>query len=290
MRAALDPGWGLLLLCLGGWGLQAAGLGAVPGLPPAVALDAAGLEATVLGSRHMWVVEFFDSSHSGDEAQRVEAEVEKAMAALKGICRFGTVDVARPGAASLVGRYGLAELPALRLFARRLGPAAEQGRPVEGRGDAVVASVKAALPTTIPRLTSIADLRGPDPDSATAPAGAPPPWVLLFTEKRATPTLFRALAAAFQGELRFADVRDSPPLAQAFGVTACPSVLVAGHGPDSGSQLGLSVTVYKGPLTYAALADFLAPFAAAQPAPPIVQPLAPAAEAEAEAEAEARLR
>ena len=83
--------------------------------------------------------------------------------------------------------------------------------------------------------------------------------ILLFTQRKSTPPLFKALSKHFKNKLSFGEIRSSEKeLGQKFGITAFPSVVVISDGEN------FKGTNYEGNLTRDSLDKFLNQYAYSQ--------------------------
>ena len=226
-----------------------------------VALNEKNFGPLVIGSDHVWVVEFY-APWCG-HCKHFAPEYARAAQNLHGIVRVGAVNCDEEQ--KLCGTFGIQGFPTVKLFPWSTVPV-PKGRPGEvtkepveyngpRRASALANAAVNMLPSFVHRL---------DAEKEPAFVAERLGKVLLFTDKRSVPTLFKALALEYRDRLAFGCVKSTDAaLVAKYGVTQFPSVLVLpaaaaskskteGEGEDKSEPVR-----YTGKVAFDALNAFL---------------------------------
>ena len=221
-----------------------------------VALTEKNFGPLVIGSDHVWVVEFF-APWCG-HCKHFAPEYARAAQNLHGVVRVGAVNCDEEQ--RLCGSFGIQGFPTVKLFPWSTVPA-PKGRPgevtkepVDYNGPRRAASLARAAVDLLPSFVQKVD-------AAAEPAFAAGRLakVLLVTDKTSVPTLFKALALEYRNRLAFGCARSSDSaLVAKYGVTQFPAVLVLPASKGTGTDEDQSEPVrYTGKITFDALNAFL---------------------------------
>lgn len=226
-----------------------------------VALTEKNFGPLVIGSDHVWVVEFY-APWCG-HCKHFVPEFARAAQNLHGIVRVGAVNCDEEQ--KLCGSFGVQGFPTVKLFPWSTVPV-PKGRPgevtkepVDYNGPRRAAALANAAVNMLPSFVQRVDAAA-EPEFLAGRLGK----VLLFTDKTSVPTLFKALALEYRGRLSFGYVKSSDAaLVAKYGVTQFPAVLVVprpGKGKSEGKDASESESEpvrYTGKVAVDALNAFL---------------------------------
>jgi len=207
----------------------------------------------VIGSDHVWVVEFY-APWCG-HCQHFAPEFARAAKNLHGIVHVGAVNCDEDK--QVCGAFGIQGFPTVKLFPWSTVPVKDgqpgqvMKQPVDYNGArSAAALVNAAIdmiPNFVHNINNAASEEKFFGNSLTK--------VLLFTDKSSTPTLFKALALEYRNRLAFGYIKNSnKELVEKFGVEKYPTVLVQKKGEDT-------TTAFEDKISFDALNSFLKKFA-----------------------------
>jgi len=205
----------------------------------------------VFDSEHVWVVEFY-APWCG-HCKRLAPEWEKLAKSLKGIVKIAAVNGDEDK--ELAGHYGIKGFPTIKVF-----PSQIQKSP-DGKGymkvpedyegartaSAIASYATSKLPNFVTKLTAknIEKFTSDKPDLAK---------VLLFTNKKETTNLYKALAIDFHFQLELAEVRDTEKeIVSKYGIKKYPTLIVITTSEEQ--------VTYEGELKHDTLFSFLKPYA-----------------------------
>jgi len=210
--------------------------------------------ANVIGSDHVWVVEFF-APWCG-HCQHFAPEYVKAAKNLHGIVHVGAVNC--DDQKQICGAFGIQGFPTVKIFPWSTVPVpnGEPGQitkePVDYNGQRTAASVAKAAIDMLPNFVHKVDA-----DSEEKFLENNLGKVLLFTDKKSVPTLFKALALEYRNRLHFGWIKSSEKeLVEKYKVEKFPTVLVQKKGEET-------QTAYEGKVGFDALNAFLKKYAPA---------------------------
>jgi len=186
-----------------------------------IALNKNNFADLVFDSEHVWVVEFY-APWCG-HCKRLAPEWEKLAKSLKGIVKIAAVNGDEEK--ELAGHYGIKGFPTIKVF-----PSQIQKSP-DGKGymkvpedyegartaSAIASYATSKLPNFVTKLTAknIEKFTSDKPDLAK---------VLLFTNKKETTNLYKALAIDFHFQLELAEVRDTEKeIVSKYGIKKYPT-------------------------------------------------------------------
>jgi len=217
-----------------------------------VELNEKNFASNVIGSDHVWVVEFF-APWCG-HCKHFAPEYARAAKNLHGIVHVGAVNC--DDQKQICGAFGIQGFPTVKMFPWSTVPVpnGEPGQvmkePTDYNGQRTASSVAKAAIDMLPNFVHKVD-QPSEEKFLDDPLGK----VLLFTDKRSVPTLFKALALEYRNRLKFGWIKNTEKeLVEKYGVENFPTVLV---------QKKDDTTFYKfgGKVGFDALNDFLKPYA-----------------------------
>jgi len=228
----------------------------VVGLPyskdsPVISLTKDTFLNQVFGTEYVWLVEFY-APWCG-HCKSLAPEWEKVAQNLKGIVKVAAVNC--DDEKDLAGHFGIQGFPTIKLFPSELTPSPDGKGFVKTPQDYQGARSAAAiadfavkqLPSYVATVTekSLAKFLDEEPTLDK---------VLLFTNKKETTSLYKALSIDYHHQLSLGQVRDTEKsVVERYGVTKFPTLLVI---PSSGEPV-----TYSGDLKHDLLFKFLKPFA-----------------------------
>ncbi|KAJ3313006.1 protein disulfide isomerase (PDI) protein [Boothiomyces sp. JEL0838] len=177
----------------------------------------------------------------------------QAAAKLKGLVKLVNVDCDDKANQQLCGQYGVQGFPTLKIF-----PAGAKGMPQDYRGER---TAKAIMDTVLPMIPNkhVAKIGQRHKKAVTLEefkaSNDKVDKVVLVTDKKTTPPLFKALSIEYLDRLAFGEVKSSnAELVAELGVETFPAILVF---PKDGSN----VIAYDGIVKQAQLVEFLDKYA-----------------------------
>eukprot|EP00921_Rhytidocystis_pertsovi_P004774 GHVQ01008302.1.p1 GENE.GHVQ01008302.1~~GHVQ01008302.1.p1 ORF type:complete len:507 (-),score=94.49 GHVQ01008302.1:1227-2747(-) len=198
-------------------------------------------------------VVLFGSALNEECKALVEGEFDKLAKEMKGLAVVGAVDCDMYTA--LCGDNGVqsTSYPTVMIYPVNPFP------PYEFKESVTVGHLKKHLSRLIPSNVEVVDAQNFDMFLAGVVSQ---PKVVLFSEKKNPPVLFKALSNAFKDNLRFGLVNTSVPqnmeLSKRWRISNMPRLVVikTGQAPKSANDLHPH-EIYKGKLTFDALHDWL---------------------------------
>lgn len=166
--------------------------------------------------QEIWLLYFFDARK--DECKQFKDEYVKLAEKLYGIVKVGAVDCVKEE--ELCEEFGAYDIPQLLVFNEELG---DEGERYRGKLD--VQSMATAATKKMQSFVSVVNIENysttfVERDRLTKNK------ILLFTDKKSTPAIYKALSKRFKDRLMFGEVRKSEEeLCKLFGVTEFPTIL-----------------------------------------------------------------
>eukprot|EP00823_Brevimastigomonas_motovehiculus_P005136 TRINITY_DN361_c0_g1_i1.p1 TRINITY_DN361_c0_g1~~TRINITY_DN361_c0_g1_i1.p1 ORF type:complete len:885 (-),score=320.88 TRINITY_DN361_c0_g1_i1:204-2858(-) len=206
-------------------------------------------DSLVKKENQIWVVEFF-APWCG-HCKALAPEWIRAAQSLKGMVKVGAVNC--DDEKSLASEYGIKGFPTIKIFIGTQPPQDYQG---ERTAAAISDYVLNKLPSLVKRVSA-------KKNADFLQTELTMPKVLLFTKKKSTPPIFKALSTRFAGRLLFGEVHEAEKtLVEQFTITKFPTVLVfPAASADKPVADSLSFSQYDGPINFASLLAYLKPFA-----------------------------
>jgi len=167
-----------------------------------VTLDSSNFEELVFGSEHVWMVEFY-APWCG-HCKTLAPEYEKMAKNLKGIVKVGAINCDEEKNKQLAGQYGIKGFPTLKLFPSQL---TKQGNRVvkvpedyngERKAGAMSKFMTDKLPSFVEKVSAKNEEKFLEDEKLAK--------VILFTDKTATATLYKALSIDYHHQLKFGEV------------------------------------------------------------------------------------
>jgi len=196
-----------------------------------VELTEKNFAANVIGSDHVWVVEFF-APWCG-HCKHFAPEYSRAAKNLHGIVHVGAVNC--DNEKQLCGAFGIQGFPTVKIFPWSTVPSpnGEPGQvtkePVDYNGQRSASSLARAAIDMIPNFVHKVDAKAEEKFLGNSLGK-----VLLFTDKKSVPTLFKALALEYRNRLHFGCIKSSEKeLVEKYKVEKFPTVLVLPKGEET---------------------------------------------------------
>ncbi|KAJ3336555.1 hypothetical protein HDU91_001747, partial [Kappamyces sp. JEL0680] len=179
--------------------------------------------------------------------QALEPEYRKAAAKLKGLAKLVQVDCDNSSNRDLCGRFNVQGFPTIKLFSA--GP---KGMPSDYQGErtakAIVETVTSMIPGKHVYKLGGSSKKALSLDQFKEKESGRLAKVLLATEKKTTPTLFKALSIEYLDRLVFGEVKKTQSaIVEALEITSFPAILV--FPKDGGSPVVYPGRVLPQPLT-----------------------------------------
>jgi protein disulfide-isomerase A6 len=176
----------------------------------------------VLESTEVVMVEFF-APWCG-HCKKLEPEYRAAAGKLKGLVKLVAVDCDNSANRELCSRYGVQGFPTIKIFGE-----GKKGAPTDYQGareaSAIVSTMKSAI--TGKYVSKIGGKAKNAIDLDKFKESNDLAKVVLFTDKKVTPLLYKALSIKYLNRLSFAEIQSSnTELVTAFGVGEFPSLFV----------------------------------------------------------------
>jgi len=219
-----------------------------------VELTDSNFAAKVIGSDYVWVVEFY-APWCG-HCKAFAPEFARAAKNLHGIVHVGAVNC--DNEKNVCGSFGIQGFPTVKIFPWSTVPVpnGEPGRimkePVDYNGQRSAASVAKAAIDMLPNFVHKVDAKTEEKFMSNNLGK-----VLLFTDKKSVPTLFKALALEYRNRLHFGWIKNTEEeLVKEHKVEKFPTVLVQKKGEET-------FTAFDGKVNFDTLNAFLKEYAPA---------------------------
>lgn len=206
----------------------------------------------VLDSAHITMVEFF-APWCG-HCKNLEPEYISAANRLNGFARLVQVDCDNSVNRELCGRYDVKGFPTLKIF--------NSGVPTDYNGErnrkGIVDSLIPLIPSKFVNRIGGKSKKAITYEEFQGLEEGKLHKVLLVTDKKATPPLFKALSIEFKDRLVFGEVRksDSSKVIESLEISSFPTILLLPK------EIGGEKIPYTGASKYAELGQFLSEYAA----------------------------
>jgi len=187
--------------------------------------------SSVIGSDYVWIVEFY-APWCG-HCKHFAPEFARAAQNLHGIVHVGAVNCDEQK--QLCGAFGIQGFPTVKIFPWSTVPVpnGEPGQimkePVDYNGQRNAASLVKAAIDMLPNFVHKVDAENEEKF-----LGNTLGKVLLFSDKKNVPTLFKALALEYRNRLHFGWIKNTEKeLCEKYGVEKFPAVLVQKKGEET---------------------------------------------------------
>jgi len=222
-----------------------------------IILDKNNFASTVYGSEHVWFVEFY-APWCG-HCKNLAPEWIKLAKTYDGIIKVAAVN--GDDEKELAGHFQIKGFPTIKVFPSKAVPTKNgEGfikEPVEYNGARTAAAMAQFAISQMPNFVTTLSSKNSEDFFAKEPEL---PKVLLFSTKKETTPLYKALAIDYHYQLNLAEVRDTEKaLVEKYGVDKFPTLLVV-----KGSEESIK---YTGELKHDALFSFLKKHAPAKKGP-----------------------
>lgn len=222
---------------------------------PVVQLTKKNFADLVIGSEHVWVVEFF-APWCG-HCKSFAPEYEKAAGNLKGIVKVGAVDCDQNDNKELCGSFGVQGFPTVKVFPSKATPGKKEGTfnkvPEDYQGARSAAAVANFALSKLPSFVSAVTSKNHDKFLENAL-----PKAILFSNKDKTSDLYKALSIDLHNRMILGEAKHSDKkLVEQYGITAFPTLLVL--------QKEGEAIKFEGKLSHETLTKFLEPHAIPAP-------------------------
>lgn len=202
---------------------------------PVAVLTADNFDELVSTSPVAWVVEYF-APWCG-HCQALAPQYTKAADNLKGLVNVGAVDCDVEGNKRLCSQAGVQGFPSIKIY-----PALKSKNPYTHKWEKLATDYqgpRTAKPIVDAALAQLSDSNIAKVSDAAAfteyeaAAGkAALPQVVLFTNKPKTTALYKSLSLRYKGRAAFAEVQSTASVAEKFGITNFPTLLVVTPSGD----------------------------------------------------------
>jgi len=213
-----------------------------------VELTDSNFAQTVIGSDYVWLVEFY-APWCG-HCKQFAPEYARAAKNLHGIVHVGAVNCDEQK--QICGAFGIQGFPTVKIFPWSTVPVPDgqpgqvMKEPTEYNGARSASSLAKAAIDMVPNFVHKIDESSEEKFMKNTLGK-----VLLFTDKKTVPTLFKALALEYRNRLHFGWIKSSEKeLVEKYGVEKFPTVLVQKKGEET-------TTKFDGKVGFDALNDFL---------------------------------
>ena len=184
------------------------------------------------------------------ECKRFEEEYTKIASKLYGIIQVGAIDCLREE--ELCEEFGVFDIPQIMIFSEQLS---DDGERYKGKMEFAAIAGKASA-----KMQSFVSSINNDNYDSWYNREEKKNKVVLFTDSKKTPTLYKALSKRYNDRLSFGEVRKSEEeLCKKFGITEFPT-LVALKNPST-----MEVVKYEGEMNVDQMGKFLSAQAAETP-------------------------
>jgi len=208
--------------------------------------------AKVIGSDYVWVVEFY-APWCG-HCKHFAPEFARAAKNLHGIVHVGAVNCDEEK--QICGAFGIQGFPTVKMFPWSTVPVpnGQPGQvmkePTDYNGQRNAAAVARAAIDMLPNFVHKVDSSSEEKFISNNLGK-----VMLFTDKKSVPTLFKALALEYRNRLHFGWIKSTEKeLVEKYGVEKFPTVLVQKKGEET-------TTKFDGKVGFDALNAFLKKYA-----------------------------
>eukprot|EP00158_Paraphelidium_tribonemae_P003824 Partr_v1_DN26398_c0_g1_i1_m43241 putative NA len=196
---------------------------------PVVELTSKNWDSTILSSPQIWIVEFY-APWCG-HCQKLAPEYLKAAAHLRGYAKVGAIDCNEDANKPLCGRYNVQGFPTIKAFSALKTGKEKLGVDYQGQRTGADISKYA-----MQRLTS-ANIQVVDKSGKLKlddfMAGSKLPKVILFSDKKSSSDIYKALSIQFHQRLSFAEVRKADKeVLEKFGVKKSPTIVYVTEASD----------------------------------------------------------
>jgi len=206
----------------------------------------------VIGSDYVWVVEFY-APWCG-HCKHFAPEFARAAKNLHGIVHFGAVNC--DDQKQICGAFGIQGFPTVKMFPWSTVPVpnGQPGQvmkePTDYNGQRTASSLAKAAVDMLPSFVHKVDNENEEKFLANSLGK-----VMLFTDKKNVPTLFKALALEYRNRLHFGWIKNTEKeLVEKYGVEKFPTVLVQKKDETT-------TTKFEGKVGFDALNTFLKSYA-----------------------------
>ncbi len=176
--------------------------------------------------QEIWIIYFFNPKL--EECQKFKDEYKSISERLYGIIKVGAIDCLQEE--ELCEEFSVYTVPTILIFSENV---ADDGDKYEGEMTASNIMNKASK-----KMQSfVNNVNEGNYDSFVERERATKHKILLFTEKKATPTLFKALSKKYLGKLNFGEIKKSEEaLIKRFGIETFPTIVVLTDPENDGIE------------------------------------------------------
>jgi len=213
-----------------------------------VELTDSNFAQTVIGSDYVWLVEFY-APWCG-HCKQFAPEYARAAKNLHGIVHVGAVNCDEQK--QICGAFGIQGFPTVKIFPWSTVPVPDgqpgqvMKEPTEYNGQRTASSLAKAAIDMVPNFVHKIDGESEEKFMKNTLGK-----VLLFTDKKTVPTLFKALALEYRNRLHFGWIKSTEKeLVEKYGVEKFPTVLVQKKGEEEFNK-------FDGKVGFDALNNFL---------------------------------